>query len=119
MMSALPPIADIGAAQINVCFGPKADIEQRLFDQLVGTSDESVGNADAERLGSPEIDDEIDFRRSLNWELGRVLAFQNPSDVDANLAPTISPAGTIANQTSSRRGSRGGASVLRVVHIGH
>jgi len=40
-MSALPPKADITAAQTNVRFVPKADILRRskrvLFDQLVST----------------------------------------------------------------------------------
>jgi hypothetical protein len=37
VMSALPPKADIGAAQINVCYGPIPDM--RLFDHFVGASE--------------------------------------------------------------------------------
>ena len=89
-----------------VQLGMSAKCQQRtlraLFDHLVGAPDQGVRDRNAERLGSPEIYNEIDLRRSLNWQFGRLLTFQNPSDIDAHLAPSIPPAGTIANQTSSR-----------------
>jgi len=49
-MSALPPKADMCTAQAHVCFGPIADISY-LFDHLVGTPDQRVGDSDTEGFG--------------------------------------------------------------------
>ena len=39
VMSALPPIADMGGARSHVCFVPKADMVWLLFDHLVRNGD--------------------------------------------------------------------------------
>ena len=60
VMSALPPKADIGAAQINVRFVPKAALRP-LFDYFVGAADERVWDVDAEGLCRFQINDQLDF----------------------------------------------------------
>ena len=50
-MSALPPKADITAAQTNVRFVPKADI-RILFEQLIGALLEKWRYVETERFGS-------------------------------------------------------------------
>jgi hypothetical protein len=53
-MSALPPKADITAAQTNVRFVPEADKVHRgkgsLLDHLVGTKDKRLGKGDTDRF---------------------------------------------------------------------
>ena len=63
-MSALPLKADMCSALVNVRFVPIADIQRDLFDQFVGAADKRVGDVEAERLGSLEVDDQLDFRGS-------------------------------------------------------
>jgi hypothetical protein len=55
-MSALPPKADIGTQQRDVCFVPKADI-RRLFDYLVGAGEQFIWDSQAKCLGGGEIND--------------------------------------------------------------
>ena len=55
-MSALPPKADIGAAQINVRFVPIADIAG-LIDYLVGAAEQRRGQGETEHPGGLRIDD--------------------------------------------------------------
>jgi len=62
-MSALPPKADIGTQSWNVRFVPKADIlrcskERRLFDHLVGASEQRWRNSQFERLGGRQVDEQ-------------------------------------------------------------
>ena len=67
--------------------------EQR--DELA-TSDHSItssarassvgGTVEAERLGGPEIDHELDFRDLLYRQIGRLLALEDAAGVDADQA---------------------------------
>ena len=51
-MSALPPKADIGSAQVHVRFVPIADIA-KLVDYLVGGGYEAMRNGETESFGGP------------------------------------------------------------------
>jgi hypothetical protein len=63
VMSALPLKADMcGATRIR-----QKRTSRRLLDHLIRTSNERVGNVDAECLGGFEIYDQLDFRSLLNW----------------------------------------------------
>ena len=44
-----------------------------LLDHLVGGGQERFRDGDAERLGSLEVDDEIEFCRLLDWQIGWLL----------------------------------------------
>jgi hypothetical protein len=50
--------------------------KESLFDHLVGAGEQGCRYIDAKRLGSSQVDNEIEFRRLLNWKVGRVSAPQ-------------------------------------------
>jgi hypothetical protein len=59
-MSALPPKADMwGAARVSA-LGQERTLGY-LFDDIVGASDQRMGDSDPERLGSLEVYDQFDF----------------------------------------------------------
>jgi hypothetical protein len=68
-----------------------------LFDHLVGERYQHRRHVEAERLGGLEIDDELELRWLLDWNLRRVLAFQDFVDeidrapTSAGAIPLISP----------------------------
>jgi hypothetical protein len=47
--------------------------DQRLFDQLVGAQDEARRDIDADFLCGFQIDDELEFARLFNRDIGRVI----------------------------------------------
>ena len=47
-----------------------------LFDHLVGAADQRQRNGEAERLGSLQVDDQLDFGGLLDRQVGRLLAFE-------------------------------------------
>ena len=55
-MSALTAKADICSANTNVRMGQERT-SRHLFDDLVRSTDERIGEVKAELLGCPEIDD--------------------------------------------------------------
>jgi len=65
VMSALPPKADMCSATRDVRLCQKRTLA-RLFDDLVGASDECVRDVDAQRLGSLEVDGQLDLGYLLN-----------------------------------------------------
>ena len=60
-----------GADQIDL-FGHAASY---LFDHLVGASKQCDRNGKAQRLGGLEIEDQLDFRGLLDWQVSGLLAF--------------------------------------------
>src|SRR5215813_11467154 len=79
-MSALPPKADMCAAQAYVCFGPKADIRQ-LFDHRIGALLEMDRHIKAKRLSGFQIDHQFEFDRSLHGKLTWLLALKNAINI--------------------------------------
>src|SRR4051794_34401405 len=57
-----------------------------LFDHVVGAGEERWRHGDPERLCGLQVDDECDFGRLLNGEIGRPLTFEYPSGINARLA---------------------------------
>src|SRR5262249_15698447 len=88
VMSALPLKADMGSAATHVCFGPIADIVA-LFDQLVSAPDDRIGDVDAERLGSLQVDVQLDFSGLLDWQVGRLFALENSASVDSERTVSV------------------------------
>src|SRR5512135_1277925 len=72
VMSALPPKADIGAAQINVRFGPRADIA--LLDHFVRPGKYCRRNCETQCLRGLKIDDKFVLVWCLHWHVGRLLS---------------------------------------------
>jgi hypothetical protein len=64
-MSALPPAADIGRLHAQVRSVPTSDsctaANSVLFDDLVGSGEQRLRNAEAERFCGLEIDHQLDF----------------------------------------------------------
>jgi hypothetical protein len=88
-----------GAAR-DVRFGPMADscgaAKSVLFDHLVGDGKHSRRNVEAERLGSREVDDELEFGWRLHWHIAGLLTLEDAIDV-AGGAPEL------VDQISDRR----------------
>ena len=103
-MSALPPIADITAAQTNVRFVPKADIWVlqfcSLFDHLTGTGLQRLWHSQTERLGGLEINGEFVLGGSLNGKISRLLASKNAIDIIRRVAKLVNPIGPIRNKAA-------------------
>jgi hypothetical protein len=57
-----------------------------LFNHLVGAADQGVGDRDAECLGCAEIYDELYFSCLLYRQIGRLVAFENATGLDAGQA---------------------------------
>ena len=58
----------------------------RLLDHLIGTGEQQLRHCQIQRLGGFQIDDQLERRRLLEWELGGVFAFQNPINVVGGFA---------------------------------
>ncbi len=58
-----------------------------LFDHLVGAAEQRKRNGEAERFGSLEVDDQLDFGDLLDRHFGRFLAPENPAGI--NTDPTV------------------------------
>src|SRR5262249_6008764 len=62
----------------------------------------------AERLGSLHIDDQLERRRLLEWQLGGVFAFQNPVDVIGGFVLRGGDVWSIRHQAAPSGGIPGG-----------
>src|SRR5262249_9362722 len=51
------------------------------FDHLVGAGEQCRRDGEAERLSGEQIDDEIEFGRLLDWDVGRLGPTQNLVDI--------------------------------------
>jgi hypothetical protein len=77
--------------------------KQRLFDHLVCKQLHRVGHLDAERLSGFEIDDELEFGRLHHRQIGRLLAFENPTDIDAHQTIHVRQAIAVCIRPPARR----------------
>src|SRR5215475_8739007 len=68
------------------------------FDHLVGEREQIVGDVDAERLGSLEIDHELEFGYLHDGQVTWLLAFENATNIEANLTVHVGDAGAVAHQ---------------------
>ena len=55
-----------------------------LFDHLVGAGEQRWGHFEAERLGSLQIDHQLEIGRLLDRQVGRLGALEDPSGIDAD-----------------------------------
>src|SRR5690349_12701600 len=70
------------------------------FDHLVGAGEDRRRHGEAEGLGSLEIDHQLERRRLLDWQIGRLGAVEDLSHVSAELAKDRSEAGSITDQAA-------------------
>src|SRR5262245_61976235 len=98
-MSALPPKADICSAQAHVCFGQKRTL-CHSFDQLIGAGEYSRRYRQAERLRGREIDDPIEFDRSLDGKISRLCSLEDPVDISCRPFEQVNHINTVADQSA-------------------
>src|SRR5262245_1857612 len=72
-----------------------------LFNHLVGAGEQRRLHREAERLGSPEIDRELEFRRQFYRKVARPLTIENAGDVNAGTTIGVRLARPIADQPTS------------------
>src|SRR5580704_7281547 len=73
---------------------------RRLLDHLVGDGEQRRRHVEAQRLGSLEIDNQLEFSRLRDWQVGRLFAPENTPGIDTDLAVCIGKSGSIADQSS-------------------
>src|SRR5262249_34041353 len=68
------------------------------FNYLVGNREQLVWNLEAKRLRGFEVDDQLEFHRLLDWQVGWPFAFENPAGVDTGKAICIDEIGSVTDQ---------------------
>src|SRR6266481_5259789 len=76
--------------------------QSHSFDDLVSAREDRWGDGEAERLGGVEIDDQLECRRLLDRQIGRLGALEDLPGVDAGLARDGSEAWSVADQAAGR-----------------
>ena len=72
-----------------------------LFDHLVGYGEHTQRDREAKRLGGLEIDDQFEFGRLLDRQIGGLFAFKDTPDVVASLTLSLRYIRSVAHQTTS------------------
>jgi hypothetical protein len=80
---------------------PVADIAS--FDHLVGEREQLGGNFKAERLSGLDVDHQLEFVRCLHWQISRLLALKNASDVGRSLPVDLIEVEAIGYEPAIRR----------------
>src|SRR5271169_3754838 len=70
------------------------------LDHLVGAGKDRWRHSEAEFAGGFEIDDQLEGSRLLDWQIGRLGAFEDLSGVYAELAPYVGETSSIAHQAA-------------------
>jgi hypothetical protein len=73
-----------------------------LLDRLVGTAEQRDREAQAERLGGLEIEDQFYFCKLLHRQFGGRLAFENAPSISAGQIPQFGEIASIADQPAGR-----------------
>src|SRR5581483_7193761 len=84
---------------MHVGFVSKAEVAA-LFDYFVGSGDERWWHIKTERLSRPEIDGQIELRRLLDRQIGRLLTLEDFAHVYTHSPINGWKAGAIADQAT-------------------
>jgi hypothetical protein len=60
-----------------------------LFDHLVGEQLHRIGDGKTERLGGLEVDHQLELRRQLDRQIGRLRAFEDAIDIPCRLTELL------------------------------
>src|SRR5262245_42890010 len=71
------------------------------LDHLVDAANQRQRDGEAERLGGLHVDDEFDFGRLLDRQLGGLLAFENSACIDAERAVRIQNGAAVSHEAAS------------------
>src|SRR5262245_5512580 len=110
-MSALARFADSSRTSPEVREVPSPVVSRcskrvpvaRLFDHLVGAGEQRKRECETKRVGSFEVDDQLDFHRLLNRQVSWFGTVENPTCVDADLPIDIGKIDAIAHEPARSR----------------
>src|SRR5690242_3958034 len=74
----------------------------RSFNDLVGAGENRLRYCQSERLGGFQVDDQLEFRRLLEWQVSWLGALEDLSGINAALAIDSREARSIADQAACR-----------------
>ena len=60
------------------------------------------GHCQAKRRCGLEVDDQLNFCGLLDWQIGWLLALENPAGVDADQTVRVDKTGTVADKAARR-----------------
>src|SRR5215470_7192726 len=72
-----------------------------LFDDLVGSGEQSRRDNKPERFGRLQVDDELKLGRAQDRQVGRSLALKNAPAIDPDLANEVRKVRSVAHQSPS------------------
>src|SRR5579871_1515030 len=75
---------------------------RRLFNHLVGAAEQYERKADTKRLGGLEVQEQLDLRGLLDWQVAGVFAFEYAAGVDPGHAIGILRVATVTDQAAGR-----------------
>jgi hypothetical protein len=78
--------------------------KSKLFNYLIGTHQERLGNLQADRLGGLEIDDQIEFGWLQYRQVGGLLALEDAANINAGLTVAIGKQSPVAHQHAATGG---------------
>src|SRR5262245_34174349 len=73
-----------------------------LLNNLVGNGEQAPRNDEAERLGGPDIDEELEFCGLDDRDIGGLGALEDAASVDPSLTIGFRNAGAVAHQPTAR-----------------
>jgi hypothetical protein len=73
---------------------------KRSLNHLVGSQQEFFGNRDAERLGGPEVDDQLELGGLLDGQIRGFGTFKNLVDIRRASPSQIGPISPIGHQAA-------------------
>src|SRR5258708_24657676 len=74
---------------------PERDVS---LNHLVGGYEQLIGHAEAEHPGGPGVDDQLELVRLHDRQVRRLGTLEDAAGIDADLAPRILDAGSVAHQ---------------------
>src|SRR4051812_3545659 len=67
------------------------------FDDLIGAGEDCERNIQPESLGGLEVDHQLEFRRLLHWQIGRLRAVEDFPSIDPGQTGGVPEARSITN----------------------